>query len=62
MGGLLGEQSGALDALLRLDHPRKAAAAEWAAIHLGEHTDEVLAELGVDASGIETLRNDGVIL
>jgi crotonobetainyl-CoA:carnitine CoA-transferase CaiB-like acyl-CoA transferase len=38
------------DGWRRLDAPR-----------LGEHTDEILAELGVDAQSIETLRERGVI-
>ena len=28
---------------------------------LGEHTDEVLAELGIEAAEIERLRADGVV-
>ncbi len=40
MGGRKDDEIGAFDALLLLDHPRKAAAAEWASVHLGEHTDE----------------------
>jgi crotonobetainyl-CoA:carnitine CoA-transferase CaiB-like acyl-CoA transferase len=33
-----------------------------AAPHLGQHTEEVLAELGYDAAAIEALRSQGVIL
>ena len=33
-----------------------------AAPHLGQHTEEILGELGFDAAAIERLRSDGVIL
>ena len=29
--------------------------------HLGEHTDEILGELGFDAKGIEDLRTSGAV-
>lgn len=40
MGGRQVDHGAALDALLQLDHPRKVAAAEWAAEHFGEHTTD----------------------
>jgi crotonobetainyl-CoA:carnitine CoA-transferase CaiB-like acyl-CoA transferase len=35
--------------------------ARWMSPELGEHTDEILAELGRDASAIAALRRDGVV-
>jgi formyl-CoA transferase len=38
-----------------------AGTTRWMGPELGEHTDEVLAELGLDAPAIAALRERGVI-
>ncbi|MGO1536556.1 MAG: CaiB/BaiF CoA transferase family protein [Yaniella sp.] len=40
---------------------RTDASIRWSGPALGQHTDEVLADLGYDTSGIESLRTQGVI-
>lgn len=40
---------------------RTDSAVRWSGPALGQHTDEVLTELGYDASGIAALRSQGVI-
>src|SRR5699024_11436595 len=40
---------------------RADSAVRWSGPALGQHTDEVLAELGYDDSGIASLRSQGVI-